>query len=166
MIGGKHTKGFKDRHAEDSERIVAAAPGYIGKAMGSGDDAQHNGELIVTDRRVVFYRKGFFGEVLETIPLKMITSVEQKSLLGHRTLKLHTSHDSMEFKCMDKSAYQTVVASIDSGRKSNRVEAMTTSGTGDISPLDALKKLGELRDAGVISEEEFAEKKQDLMDRI
>jgi hypothetical protein len=33
-------------------------------------------------------------------------------------------------------------------------------------PLDDLKKLGELRDAGILDEEEFQAKKKELMDRI
>ncbi len=55
--------------------------------MGSGKDAQQTGALIVTNVRVAFYRKGILGEVLENIPLKAITSIERKSLLGHRTIK-------------------------------------------------------------------------------
>ena len=35
-----------------------------------------------------------------------------------------------------------------------------------ISPLELLERLGKLRDAGVVTEEEFAEKKRELLDRI
>jgi len=33
-------------------------------------------------------------------------------------------------------------------------------------PLEQLRKLGELRDAGVLSEEEFAAKKADILSRM
>lgn len=161
----KHTQHFRTRHLEPDEGISASAGGYIGKMMGRGDDAQHNGALIVTDKRVVFYRKGVFGEVLETMPLTNITSVEQKSFMGHRTLRLHTSHDDLEFKCADdKGAYQELVAAIEAGRKANSSKDAAVSVRE--SPADTLKKLGELRDNGILSEEEFESKKQKLLDEI
>jgi hypothetical protein len=164
MAEPKHTQYFRKRHLEPNESIYASAAGYIGKMMGRGDDTQHNGALIITDRRVVFYRKGVFGEVLETMPLKSITSVEQKSLMGHRTLRLHTSHDDLEFKCFEKGPYQEVVAAIEEGRKAN-------SPVGDAaavreSPADTLRKLGDLRDSGILSEEEFESKKRKLLDEM
>lgn len=38
--------------------------------------------------------------------------------------------------------------------------------TEEEDPLDKLERLGELHDSGVISEEEFQEKKQTLLDQI
>jgi hypothetical protein len=81
--------------------VVATLEGYIGTIMGQGKNQQHNGQLIVTNQRVVFYRKGFLGEVFETIPLSKITSIEQKSFLGHRAVTLHTSHDELSFKTFE-----------------------------------------------------------------
>jgi hypothetical protein len=93
----KHVIAFESSKLKIGERIVSHISGYIG---GSGKDEKfpHDGSFIVTDQRVVFYRKGFFGEVFETIPLNKITSVETKSLFGHRILTLHTAHDEMKFK--------------------------------------------------------------------
>lgn len=112
----KHVEAFKQRHIKPNEQITAFAEGYKGKVMGSGKDAQHNGALIVTDNRVVFYRKGFFGEVLETIPIKSITSIERLSMFGHRTVRLHTSHDELEFKTFDQASESQVIDAIESVR--------------------------------------------------
>ena len=98
----KHVAKFREAHLKPGEKIVAWGEGYIGEMMGSGDKTQHNGALIVTGERVVFYRKGFLGEVLETIPLPRITSIERKSMMGHRTIRMHTSHDQLEFKTFEK----------------------------------------------------------------
>jgi len=98
----KHLAAFRERHLKGSESVVASAEGYIGEAMGQKDNAQHNGALVVTNERAAFYRKGFLGEVLETMELKKITSIERKSMLGHRSIRLHTSHDELEFKTFDK----------------------------------------------------------------
>ncbi len=112
----KHVTAFKSRHAKPTETVLAWAEGYIGELMGQGKKAQHNGVLMVTDHRVVFYRKGLFGEVIETIPLKSLTSVERLSTLGHRTLRLHTSHDALEFKTFDKDAERAVADAIEERR--------------------------------------------------
>ncbi|WP_318464765.1 PH domain-containing protein [Photobacterium leiognathi] len=79
----KHVTKFREKHLKPNESVIAWGDGYIGEMMGSGDKTQHNGVLIVTETLVAFYRKGFIGEVLETIPLKSITSIERKSTLGH-----------------------------------------------------------------------------------
>lgn len=116
MNDSKHVSAFKDRHALPGEQVRAWANGYIGEMMGSGKNAQQNGVLIVTDQRVAFYRKGFFGEVLETVPLKNLTSIERRSTLGHRIIRLHTSHDALEFKTFDKEAEQAIASAIEGSR--------------------------------------------------
>ena len=82
----KHIVKFKELHLKQGETIIAWSEGYIGNAMGKGDDTQHNGVLLTTKERVVFYRKGIMGEVIEAIPLKNFNSVERKTVL--MTLKI------------------------------------------------------------------------------
>lgn len=116
---GRHVGAFSARHIKTGEKIVATGFGYIGDAMGRGERAQHSGVLIVTDSRAVFYRKGFFGEIVESIPLKSIGSIERRSMLGHRTLRLHTSHDALEFKTFEADAERALAEAIDAGRAAN-----------------------------------------------
>jgi hypothetical protein len=157
MGESKHVTVFRNKHLKPAEEIIAWGEGYIGDMMGKGKDTQHNGVLIVSQERVVFYRKGLLGEVLETIPLKSITSIERKSLLGHRTLKIHTSHDALEFKTFDKKVDQSLSEAIETNRHTDTQKQQT----GD--PLEILKKLAELRDAGIITEDEFLQKKQKIL---
>lgn len=160
MSESKHVVAFRAKHLKAGEEVVASGEGYIGEMMGEGKSAQHNGALIVSRERVIFYRSGFFGEVLETIPLKSITSIERKSMLGHRTIRIHTSHDALEFKTFDSAAERSLVDAIEAHRFSaaDRPQAGTS--------LDTLKKLAELRDAGVITEDEFAEKKRKILSSL
>ena len=81
-----HTDKFIKRHLKPNESVIVSAFGYVGKMMGSGDDTQRNGDLIVTNQRVVFYRKGWLGETFESIPINKITSAERRSTLGFKTL--------------------------------------------------------------------------------
>ena len=66
----KHVINFRNSHLKSGESIISWANGYIGEAMGKGDKTQHNVVLLVTNTQVAFHRKGFLGEVLETMPLK------------------------------------------------------------------------------------------------
>lgn len=158
----KHVVKFKASHLQSGESVVEWGCGYIGEMMGKGDSTQYNGALIVTGQRAVFYRKGFFGEVLETIPLKAITSIERKSFMGHRSIKLHTSHDALEFKTFDKDQEQALVSAIEAGRGS----PVSAQAHAEPDAAATLKKLADLRDAGILSDDEFAAKKAELLARI
>lgn len=110
-VGGKHYRAFVKRHRQRGEVILAVAYGYIGRIFGG--EPVHYGELLVTDRRVVFYRKGWFGEVLESMPLSKITSIERKTFMGHRTVRIHTSHDDLEFKTNEADSYNRITGFLD-----------------------------------------------------
>ena len=159
----KHVVKFRESHLKQKEKVVAWGEGYIGEMMGSGDKTQHNGALVVTNERVAFYRKGILGEVLKTIPLNKITSIERKSIMGHRTIRMHTSHDQLEFKTFQKEKEQQLVEAIESGRKQPSETVQSSQKT---DPMDTLKKLGELKQLGVITDEEFQEKKAVLLAKL
>lgn len=158
----KHVTKFREKHLKPNESIVAWGEGYIGEMMGKGDNTQHNGALIVTETMVVFYRKGFIGEVLETMPLKGITSIERKSTLGHRTIRLHTSHDDLAFKSMKKDHDQRLIDAIEAGRDNNS-QQQSKPQVVTPSNIDKIKQLAELKDAGILTEEEFETKKAQLL---
>ena len=65
----KHVIAFRTTKLKPGENIEFHLEGWIGDMMGKGKDAQRNGQFLLTDQRVCFYRKGMLGEVFETIPL-------------------------------------------------------------------------------------------------
>lgn len=168
MIGknSKHVKKFLESHIKNNEKIVTYCDGYIGEMMGSGDDKQHNGVLIVTNERIIFYRKGILGEILETMPLNKITSIEKKSLLGHFTIKIHTSHDKLSFKTLKKDSVKPFLEAIENGRDSFLNNSQNVSSSMNSDPVEAIKKLSELKDLGILTQEEFDHKKASLLQNI
>ena len=164
----KHIVSFRKSHLKSGDKVIAFADGYMGKFTGKGKDTPHNGSLIVTNTQAVFHRKGLLGQVLETMPLKSITSIERKSTLGFRTIILHTSHDELTFTTMvAKPEEQSLLDAIELGRESKPVNTSEpVTPVNDDNPLESLKKLGELKDIGLITEEEFQSKKAELMARI
>jgi len=160
----KHVTKFEEKHKKPTENLVATAEGYIGEMMGKGKNKQENGALIVTDSRVVFYRAGIFGEVIETIPIKNITSIERKSILGHRTIVIHTSNDELAFKTFDKDNETTLVEAIESGRNIDNPTTKQPASSPDAT--ETLRKLSELKQSGILSDAEFETKKAEILARI
>ena len=90
-------KKFSELKLLPNEKIITYGSGYIGEMMGFGKDKQHNGCLIVTNQRVVFYSKGWLSEVFEEVSHSKISSVFTKSLMGFTTVTVHT--DRFRPKC-------------------------------------------------------------------
>lgn len=165
----KHLANFRRRHRNAGEQIRTWAPGYIGKMFGSGKDWQHNGVLVVTDQRIAFHRRGLFGEVLETMPLARISSVEQLTFAGHRVLRLHTSNDSLEFKSFDAGRLRSVARAVEAARgagqpaPSSPPEPAATSPTGPTPVAERLRQLDDLHRQGLISAEEHETKRAEIL---
>ena len=155
-----HIRTFRQEKLMPGETLVGHLEGWIGEKMGQGERIRHNGQFILTNERVCFYRKDPFEEVFETIPLSKISSVETLSLMGYRVLRLHTAHDDLEFKTLEpKTLFDEVLAQLERLRN----EASTAPAE---SITDQIKKLGELRDDGILTEEEFNAKKAELLARL
>jgi len=167
----KHVIRFKESHLKQSERVIAWSEGYIGNAMGNGSDRQHNGVLLVTPERVVFYRKGIMGEVIESVPLKNINSLERQSSLMKHTIFIYSSGNKIEFKSLNKADNEKLVSEIEKAQENlGSAQTKPIASENPAEPkedvYEQLKKLGELKELGILSEQEFTEKKAVLMSRI
>lgn len=154
-------------HLEPGEEVLGAVQGtYETKIMGS--DSVRTGSLIATDRRVVFYAKKLGGYELESFPYNNISSFEQgKNMMGHN-ITFFASGNKVHMKWIktDKTLAQfteTVKKAMGSARTP---AAAAPSSAAQPDVMDQLRKLGELRDAGVLTTEEFDAKKADLLARM
>ncbi len=158
----KHAKHFRQSKLLPGERLLGSLEGWIGNVMGKGSDTQHHGALLLTNRRLAFYRKGLFGEVFEAIPVNKITSVETRSLFGYRAAAFHTSHDALRFKCFTPKA--------EFGQFLDRVEQMRANDELPSPPRPAamtseLQQLLHLRRDGTLTQEEYGLAKSTLLKR-
>lgn len=161
----KHLIKFIAKHRAKDESVLASVSGYKGKATGRGKNKKKTGVLVVTETRVVFYRKGFIGEIIESIPIKSISSIERSSILTLRTIRFHTSNDDLRFSTTEANKEERLLEAIESQRSqpnTTQASPAPTANNSD-SPLDQLKKLGELRDAKVISVQEFETTKERIL---
>ena len=160
-----HLKKLQKKHLNPNETVLAHAEGYKGKAMGTGGNAQKNGILAVTAERVIFYRAGFIGEIIESIPLKSITSIERKSTLGYKGIRIHTSHDDLKFTTLDSRAENAVVTTIEAHRY-GPLQTPVPPGVNPQQATDAgerLQKLNEMLKSGLISEDEAQKKRAEIL---
>lgn len=159
-------------HFEPGETVRAAMQGtYETKILGS--DTVRSGVLIATDRRVVFYAKKLGGYDLESFPYRSISSFEQsKNMMGH-SVTFFASGNRVHMKWIptntDTAAFTAAVKEAMSGGSAPSASSEPSQAApAPVQPdiMAQLKQLGELRDAGVLTSEEFDAKKADLLQRL
>lgn len=126
---------------------------------------------VLTDKRIHIFSRGIIKSVNnthETIPFEMITGVEysRKMLEGWAIIITRAANTDRLLKCEEDGSKLFV----DELRKF--IELSKSSGGATViqnnapDPLDQLKKLKELFDAGILSQEEYEEKRSTLMGKI
>ncbi|WP_324666079.1 SHOCT domain-containing protein [Haloarcula sediminis] len=126
----------------------------IGKADG--------GSVAITDRYVrVHSRKGEW-----TIPYTSIVSVD---FVGHPALHIQTAGRTYYIKIagthFDEEQSLSEAASYIRNKQQESEKQPNESET-QSDPLDRLEKLNQLKEAGALSQSEFQEKKEELLDQI
>jgi hypothetical protein len=89
--------------------------------------------------------------------------------MGYRVLRLHTAHDDLEFKTLEaKALFDTLLAHLERLRHEPAGGSVAPAASESISEsiTDHIKKLGELRDAGFLTNDEFNAKKAELLARL
>lgn len=94
----RHLRAFRTTHLSAGEQIELHVGGWVRRRHRGGRSRRLAGRLILTDRRACFFRKGLFVEVLESIPLAAITSVERRAVWNCRLVRLVTPFGELAFK--------------------------------------------------------------------
>lgn len=121
----------------------------------------------VTDKRVVINIPQFLGDDERHIPYSSIVSCDLDTGLVNRRVSLQTKGPTYHIQANgpDKDELRTALRFIrDKAEESDKV--VVEGGGSEPDPTEQLKNIKELHDAGVLSDEEFEEKKQDLLDKI
>lgn len=152
-------------HLDEGESIHSSVFGaYETKLM--GNDTVKNGVFVATEKRLIFFAKKLFGFDLETFPYKNISSIEQsKGMMGH-TITIFASGNKAKMKWIKTGEVaqftQFVNSKLGNGAQENI--SATSSNSNDIP--SQIQKLSELKDQGILTEEEFLNKKNDLLAKM
>lgn len=120
-----------------------------------------------TDKRLVVASTISIGESgQQSFFYKKISGVGLKTALIQKKISIQTNSETYRVGVgnLDKEEAKEMTGFI--RKKSNEMERGAESSNSSESPMEKIKKLNELKEAGAISEEEFERKKSDLMDQI
>lgn len=143
------------QHLHDDEQLLTMARGGLNKAAGI---------VVVTNERVVFLDKRMIGHHFEDFPLKAITSISASQAMVSAKVKIYAgSHFTEVTDVIPKQRGQEIVDAVRGAQAASAPNA-EPAGTPSSSKLDQLEQLGRLRDAGVLSGEEFDAEKRKVLD--
>lgn len=125
---------------------------------------------VLTDKTIHIFSRGIMKSVnrtSETIPFSTITGVDlaRKLSLGWVISFTRAANTDSLLKCDEEGAKKFVSelrAAMETSKRPETVNVLQQA----TDPLDQIKRLKELFDAGIISEQEYAEKRQSLLDKI
>jgi Bacterial PH domain/Short C-terminal domain len=151
-------------HLDEGEEILAVVKGtYETKKM--GNDWTRAGILAATDHRVVFYAKKMGGYDLEVFPYTAISSIEAgKGMTGHH-IKFFASGNEVYLKWIDKKSDAPGFVSLVKSEMHKPKQAASV----DVSAPDAadqIRKLAQLREEGLVTDEEYEAKRAELLTRL
>jgi Bacterial PH domain/Short C-terminal domain len=134
--------------------------------LGQGQYEKKQDLIVLTNERLFFFEKSLLGqETVEEFSLKSIISLETgKKMTGER-LVVHVSGNRNEIKGMIHGQADEIVRQFRK-LKAEHEAALTSLPARADDPLTQLEKLASMLDRGVISADEFEEKKAELMGRI
>jgi Bacterial PH domain/Short C-terminal domain/Domain of unknown function (DUF4429) len=158
-MGGKRELKNLASHLLEGETV---------RFIAQGTYDHHQGILVLTDVRLLFLFHGIVGQSKEDFPLRLISSVQTKSGLGTGELKVFVSGNHSIISGILKSDLEPLANAVRQGMAAQhgaaaQPQAATPPAT---DPYEALQKLASLRDAGILSSEEFEAKKQELLKRL
>jgi hypothetical protein len=164
-IGGRRELKMLDEYLWHDEIVSRLATGTL---HGRG------GLLVYTDRRLIFLLHGLMSQRNEDFPLDTINSVSVKAGLVLATITVYSGGAKHEISNVQKDDAKAIVSEVrDRLATRTRVSATGPQPSESQPPpqvqsdvLAQLKQLGELRDAGVLTDEEFAAKKTELLARL
>ncbi len=135
-----------------------------------GDYGKRTGLLILTDQRLIFFNDGWTGSSHEDFSLSAVGSVGYSGGMLTGKLKIHASGNAVDIenvrkedaKRLAEAARKAIVAA--KGGGGNGAQASTQDAP--VDPIEQIRRLGELKEVGVLTEAEFESKKSALLEQI
>ena len=121
------------------------------------------GVLLVTSKRILHCAKVLFNTKVEQISLENINNFETKGGLIFSVLRIQSMTNVME---IDVPKWETDRVSRIISEAIEKTKSSKTPQNKDDDVIEKLKQLGELRNSGVLTDEDFSKKKAELLSRI
>jgi len=145
---------------DDSEVVDNIVQGMYNNGMGI---------LVSTDRRLIFVDKGFmWGLKVEDFPLDKITSIQYETSILSGKIKIHISGNISEIDHVGKMEARRFAEFIRNKLSAPKSSTPASSPSKDTESdiFGKIEKLGKLKSAGLLTEEEFNEQKSKLLSKL
>lgn len=180
MIGFKGSVKSLEKYLSDEEDILFATTGNADLNPVDElivDNLSAKGKepivLVITNKRILLYYKLMFNEKFEQFPVEEVRehNIVRNSLVGSklRVCTLTRTFD-VDLKCKKEliekveNVFQTIKKNDITG--SWEAKDKPTEPQNDNEAIEKLEKLARLRDTGAITENEYNNKKEELLKRI
>lgn len=148
--------------------------GEVVHLMAAGRYGAGTGVIVLTDRRLLFLKDGMTRQTTEDFPIERISPVQWNAGMTWGSLTVFASGNKAEIDQINKKDGKQIADAV-RNRLSARQQHQLSAPAIPLHPPPApagpdvyeqLRKLGELRDLGVVTPEEFEHKKRELLARI
>ena len=156
-FGTKKEIKFLPEILEDGERILGLTSGMMGGSTWL---------IVCAPKRVILLDKGLvFGLEQKEFLLKDISSVEFKQGLTLGAIKITASSSTMKIENVEKASAKNFVETINSARAKleNKKEYKDREDKQEDGLVSKLKELSQMKDLGILSEDEFLKAKEKLL---
>lgn len=156
-----------DEVVEKTETILfAAATNCVIKSVNINKTESYPGIAILTDKRFIFTYKVLLNWTLETINVSDIQSINcsGNGLTGGH-VQIHTLVKTYDILVSYKKDMIQKIERVFETAKNNATAPSAPASSGE-DVLAQIEKLSELKNKGILSEEEFQAKKQELLAKI
>jgi len=125
-----------------------------------------NGILVATNKRLIFVDKGVFSLKVEDFPYDKISSFQYSTGMLMGGIEIYASGNKAEIKSIAKDQVKPfceyVRARITKTSPHASMPQAPVAATKD-SVIDQLERLAKLKDQGILTDEEFKEQKQKIL---
>lgn len=154
-----------ESQVRDDENILYIAPSNATIRTGR-QKKKLPGILVITDKRVFFYSKVLFIVSTESFNLKDLNSIESSSTgISGSYITLNTNTKSMDVLISHKrKVAHEIIQLLDTAM--DNAKNKFQSGSNQTDNIEQIAKLAKLKEQGILSEQEFEKKKQELLNKI
>lgn len=165
LAGKLNTKFMVRRELKLLPEILHEHEDVVNLAQGRYEG--NEGLIVVTDRRVLFIDQGMLKSHREDFPYEKISSVQcSKGMLSGKVTIFASGNKAVIENVLPKQQADSIADHIRGRISAVPVAPAGAHGDSSSDPYEKLRKLGDLRDAGVLTDEEFRQKKTALLSEI
>jgi PH (Pleckstrin Homology) domain-containing protein/putative oligomerization/nucleic acid binding protein len=170
LVEQKLDKGIKFMVRREIKKLPELLhEGEILSNVAQGRYEGKQGLVAVTDQRVLFVEEGVMRSRLEDFPYGRISTIQHEKSMMWGKVTIFASGNKAIIDNIAPKDQASVIADFARARigeaSAPSTQPVPTAPVAD-DPMEKLRKLGELREAGVLTDEEFATQKAKILDSL